>query len=92
MTSNTETAAARADAPIKLLKGIPLPKRHSAPREQLRKTFAKMQIGVSFDIASDDINRGTLYRMADAAGIKIAVSAIRNQQKELSFYRVWRVE
>jgi hypothetical protein len=91
MVSNTETSAARAE-PIKLFKGIPLPKRHSAPREELRKTFAKMQIGVGFDIASNDINRGTLYRMAEAAGIKIAVSAIRDSEKRISTYRVWRVE
>ena len=80
------------DGTIKLLKGIPVPRRHSASLNKLRKTFGLMQIGVSFEISKDDVNRATLYRIAKAAGIKVAVSGIRNQRKELEFYRVWRVE
>jgi len=77
---------------IKLSSVIPLPVRHRAPRVALRRTFAKMAIGESFDIAAADLARTTLYRLANDAGIKIAVSALRNPDKIVELYRVWRVE
>jgi hypothetical protein len=76
---------------FKVLKGD-IPKRHSAPRKKIRETYAKMEIGSYFEIESADVARGTLYRMAEAAGIKVAVSAIRNGAKQIILFRVLRIE
>ena len=78
---------------IKLSKTVPLPLRHRAPRKELRSTFGRMEIGASFEVSAKEVNRTTLYRLAGEAGIKVAVSGVRNSHNmELELYRVWRIE
>jgi hypothetical protein len=76
---------------FKVVKGE-IPKRHSAPRKKIRDTYVKMDVGSYFEIESADVARGTLYRMAQAARIKVAVSAIRNGAKQIIMFRVLRIE
>jgi hypothetical protein len=78
--------------PIKIFKGIPVPIRHRAPRIELRRTFARLSIGAAFDLPAGEINRSSLYRLAQAAGIRIAVSGLRDTDGQLYLYRIWRLE
>jgi len=77
---------------IKLLKGVPIPRRHNALREQVRNAFARMEIGESFELSPNEIDRTNLYRMAGEVGIRISVSAQRGDTGELVRYLVWRIE
>ena len=71
---------------FQITSGVPMPKKSTKPKGELRLAIEALQVGDSFKIC-DRKNYLQVYSAAKSVGIEIAVRSVGENQ-----WRVWRIE